>query len=415
MRRLTRCLHAVSMLGIVVLLLQRSSRVVLPQLPHEQDPDSLWQYLPQPQEAVSQYSEKAASPRIMYYGLAAMSRSVVSNSSRSRAVESLSDSGCCTDYKRFYQDDDKWEPACRQTTIEPALSTRLASSLSFPTTCNPLHELDSTTTNDHALLGVGAWRVAWAMHDTVVVKQLRLDKVDGMCAPCVLHKHALDAYLLSRLGPQWAVPLFGHCGNSILVERAHETLEDHLERAASRNQSSSALERLELGLSAARALAALHHAFDSSLAVPTVAWMDVKASNYLMIQGQPKISDLNVALVLRHYTSHINSSNNSICKYDSQKGVVKDFVPDAKMSRYMNAIAVDIYRLGHDVLQQMLLPDLWSPKENNNTMNKQAYVALQHVAVQCMDSDPERRPTSRQVVKLLEAALDKLEEDATTT
>ena len=63
----------------------------------------------------------------------------------------------------------------------------------------------------------------------------------------------------------------------------------------------------------------------------------------------------------------------------------------------------------------MLLPDLWSPKENNDAMNKQAYVALQHVAVQCMDSDPERRPTSRQVVKLLEAALDKLEEDATTT
>ena len=243
----------------------------------------------------------------------------------------------------------------------------------FHPTCNDMHELDLTdltltfaktaTTNNTShpadasrlyVVATGGVRQAWSFNvndfgvtaktsstRTQQPKQqrlaLKMTRYNLELSEVNFISHQMDATISERLGAsKKIVDIYNFCGNSALHEFAHDDLHSHirmlgrrerLERQKSkrrRYKSSTALERLQLAIDTATALADFHSIDNGQEGRPSVAHTDLIDKQMISIVGDNgdvawKLNDFNRARYI-----YQNKETRELCPYSTIGGFIGD-------------------------------------------------------------------------------------------
>jgi len=393
--------------------------------------------------------------------------------SRQRQVELMGDLSCCDNdnrYKKsFWRVRMQYEPGCdaRKDVMGGGIMNTAGHgpdwhSQHYPT-CNEMHMFPFESFYGD-LLGVGSLAAVYMIydekqrkqHNVAVLKTYRHDLIgsDEMAKQCgekcdmprLLEKTRIDAMAMERLtkSPN-VINVYGHCGQSLLIEVGGMTLIDAytIKKKGNSNNTDekgdvvSPLQKLKWGMQAARALSEVHSIDSPNGMHPTLAHGDVSRSNFLVSHLPSNIekeevvimNDFNQGYLLRYKDD--NNDGNTMCGIinGGNHGMPETSRPPERYQGFnqysRNYDKVDIFGLGV-VLAEMLLeiehPFLDIPekelqdkprilevpldvyKSNDVSVN-----ALLYAALACMSYEPNNRPTAHKIAEGLRIALEWIE------
>jgi hypothetical protein len=331
---------------------------------------------------------------------------------------------------------------------------------SAPSTCNIIHELDFDL-NRMKYLAKGAFKMAWDLalpseegrEEHYVMKTVVYSKIKASSSE--LKRNTRDALIMEKAGRALnsyesnVLPMYQYCAITALVPFASKsTLDEHIKSGKLLN----AKEMYHLALQAARGLYQMQSYKDGK---PTYAHADIKPPQFLLFDP-PKdneedlpllqLNDFNRGEILKRSVKNKEPCAFQKCGVHHKGSTYRS--PEEYMDCADQSAAIDVFSLGNvfffmlanglkpyfqhsydhavrDILQG-ILPEL--PDDNDylrylhfsdeqidfviKRSNHPLFVALQDVMKKCWSFDPEDRPTSLEVVQMLEARLQKINQEA---
>ena len=218
-------------------------------------------------------------------------------------------------------------------------------SLQF-STCNTIHEYTSHI-SEAKMLGKGISRMGWLFtpeHDPehdFVLKQIRLNGQDydhKYKDERILLKNQRETLILERLSAsKRVVDIYGACGTSNLVEAMAETITPTIENRDSAYQLPSSLEKIDMAISVAEAIAEMH-GFEGG----PIFNADLSASQFLIAKDGKtvKLNDFNSA-----YIPGWNGRENRYCKIERGPWRNAKYPPEAQLGFDLDE-GMDVYTMG---------------------------------------------------------------------
>lgn len=233
----------------------------------------------------------------------------------------------------------------------------------FHETCNNLHEFDLAS-DDIALLSTqGSWRTVWKMelpqNKSAILKLLRMEARNFTHEAYAYHR--TDANVMSQLtASPYVVNAYSFCGQSVATEFASSGARNFV-----KDSRFSSLERLEMGRDLARALAALHSIDYPNSINATLAHNDINMANAVQVDGQLKLNDFNIAIVMKwNKTQPCNSPVRFAAPLWKSPEEVRN-------SSYIDPSLADVYGLGNLLFQVMSKHQPWTHLEPGGQLDKE--------------------------------------------
>lgn len=278
-------------------------------------------------------------------------------------------------------------------------------------TCNTVHE--GALTQLELLSTAGSWRSVWKLHEdtfnkTAVVKLLRLSREFDHES---FEYHRVDAVVMERLtSSPYVVDVFQHCGQTVYTEFASSSARTHI-----KDESFGSLDRLRMGRNLARAFAAIHSIDYPKASNATLAHNDINIANAVEIDGQIKLNDFNLAILMRW-----NKTQPCGAPVRFEAPLWKS-PEEVRHASYFNPAQADVYGLGNLLFQVMTKHQPWTHLEPEGKLdqsevarrklagrkpsvpakyssaNKTAFQALYYATMAAFEPDPVRRLTSDQL------------------
>lgn len=334
------------------------------------------------------------------------------------------------------------------------------SKTSAPSTCNVVHELGFDL-DRMQFLAQGAFKMAWDLTLTdeegndehYVLKPVVYRKVTA--SQKQLDQNTRDALIMERAGraptsyEANVLPMYQYCAITALVPFASKRpLDKYIKR-----EIISAREMYHLALQAARGLYQMQAYTDDGIA--TYAHADVKPPQFLLFdspQGSEEdfpllqLNDFNRGRYIKRSVSNKEPCPFQMCGIHHKGSTYRS--PEEYIDCADQSAAIDVFSLGsvfffllsnglkpyfeyssyHQAVKDILLdkmpelPDASDYKEYLYFNDKEAdfamkrskhplFIALQDIMKKCRSFKPEDRPTSLEVVQMLEERLQRISED----
>ena len=310
----------------------------------------------------------------------------------------------------------------------------------FYPSCNKIHEFDLIESKVVLLSVQGSWRSVWKTSTAAVTEVAARNATfpQSQANPQVtenavlkllnfetrefdhesFHYHRVDAMAMERLtSSPYIVNIYGHCGQTVLTEFA-----DGSARTLVKNANFSSYERLRMGRDLARAFAAIHSIDTNSSTNPTLAHNDINMANVVQVNGQLKLNDFNLAVLMKW-----NATGNKPCGAPIRFEAILWKSPEevANIS-YIDPAQADVYGLGSLLFQVMTKHQPWTHLEPDGPLDKKVVLqkklqgalpfvpekhaqskktsiqALYYATLSCFRPNPQDRLTSHQLARLLD-------------
>ena len=327
--------------------------------------------------------------------------------------------------------------------------------LSAPSTCNSVHEL-AFDMSKIRYLAKGAFKMAWEIELSVdehyVMKTVVFSKIKSSSSE--LDKNTRDALIMEHAGKAPdsyqanVLAMYQYCAVTSLVPFASkQPLDKYI-----KGKILSAKEMYHLALQAARGLYQMQSYRDG---YATYAHADVKPAQFLLFDSPQdsednfpllQLNDFNRGKYIKRSVSNKEPCAFRMCDVHHKGSTYRS--PEEYMDCADQSAAIDVFSLGsvfffllsnglkpyfqrsfdsavEGILHGRLpkLPDANDCKKYlyysedkaefaSNRSKQPLFVALQDVMKKCWSFKPEDRPTSLQVVQMLEAKLDNINEEA---
>jgi len=331
---------------------------------------------------------------------------------------------------------------------------------SAPSTCNVIHELGFDMSR-MKYLAKGAFKMAWdivlsieeEIEEHYVMKTVVYSKTRASSSELV--KNTREALIMEKAGSALnsyesnVLPMYQFCAMTALVPFATKKTLDHY--VIKSGKQLNAEELYHLALQAARGLYQMQSYHDGK---PTYVHADIKPPQFLLFdpphdnkENLPllQLNDFNKGVYIKLSVKDKEPCAFQKCSVQHKGSTFRS--PEEYMECADQSAAIDVFSLGgvfyfllsnglhpyfqssydnavRDILQGKLpkLPDDADYRRYLNFSDKQIdfvimrskhplFVALQDVMKKCWSFDPEYRPTSLEVVQMLEARLQKISQE----
>ena len=317
----------------------------------------------------------------------------------------------------------------------------------FHPTCNEFHShsmLQDVNNDALSILSTkGFWRYAWELQDeqensnssattnhasSIVFKNLKLDH---SYEEAYYENNRVDAVSMERLtSSPYVVDIYGYCGMSVYTEYAGQAISNVVDKLPP-------LEKLKLAQQVAQGVADVH-TIDGDEKVSLVH-NDLNFANIVISErtGLPLINDFNVAILQMQ-----DKETGDICPFTSHYPNPQWRSPEEQVDEETGTVStslsekVDIYGLGNVMYRFAVGKSPWKKKDGGSLSKEEKLAiaraklkdgALPHIPSRIRKSDdpatkallkimrecyrhrPELRPTAKQVVDMLQEAIDDLE------
>ncbi|GKY95035.1 hypothetical protein MPSEU_000467800 [Mayamaea pseudoterrestris] len=291
----------------------------------------------------------------------------------------------------------------------------------FHETCNNLHEFDLASEQIHLLSTQGSWRTVWKtdmpQDKSAILKLLKMDRRNFTHEAYAYHRN--DANVMSQLtASPYVVNAYSFCGQSVLTEYASSGARNFV-----KDRRFSSMERLEMGRDLARALSALHSIDYSHAKNATLAHNDINMANAVQVEGQLKLNDFNIAVIMKWNKT---KPCDSPVRFEAPLWKSPEEVRNVS---YIDASLADVYGLGNLLFQVMSKHQPWTHLEPGGQLdkeqvvdrklnglvpfvpdkhkysNKTAIQALYFGTMACFRHDPNKRLTSYELSRAFDLVL----------
>jgi len=301
----------------------------------------------------------------------------------------------------------------------------------FYPSCNGMHEiavesLGEDNGNSVNLFGTkGFWRNAWKVDvehsETMVLKTL---KYRHNFEDAHYEHDRVDAVAMERLtSSPHVINVFGFCGHSVLTEYADGKRVGELADKAKKRP----LARLKIAKDIATGLADVHGIDGDNNA--TFVHLDVNPANVVSVSGTLKLNDFNIGIIRRW-----NTTSNQPCGFPAQYPNPQWRSPEEARDEQNLTEKVDVFSMGHIFFRLICGHEPWNKLEPGGRPSKEEVnrrvrrgdlpfipdhvinsenpevIAIRDAMLACYTFDPLERPSAREIVKMLDAALASLTE-----
>jgi len=285
--------------------------------------------------------------------------------------------------------------------------------------CNIVHEIPAWSFSSPSYLlwqylGRGGWRNTMASLSTdYVFKMYRLDS-NRHFTPVAFERHRVDALLSEKLTASTSVlNIYGYCGMTTIVERASCSLQYWIRHVSQEERLSHIL---NLAFQLASALTALHE-LGGPGHPPALLHRDIKTDNVLIFPP----SNSSIRLALSDFNDSLLRNRNrttvdfNLCPFYSNAFPILHglgFTPPEMSAQNYPPLdsSIDIYGLGavlyhllvgHPPHSQGKRPDR-AKAMNTGQLPRLPEHSLSGIIAKCLQSQPARRPTAREVLRTIQ-------------
>jgi serine/threonine protein kinase len=278
----------------------------------------------------------------------------------------------------------------------------------FHTTCNILHEIDTSDESMSLIAMNGFWRSVWKYKfgsDNVALKMLHIHREFNEES---FSHHKVDAIAMDRLTrSNFVILSYGFCAQSTLVELAPHDAHSYV-----KNNSLSPLARLRIARDLAQGLNHIHSTDYAAGNNVTLIHNDINIANLVILDNDiMKFNDFNIAVMLRW-------NKTKPCGVPVQyRGDLWRSPEEIRNETYVSE-KIDVYALGNILFQVLTRHQPWTWIEPDGPLSieliakkkqeglmptfpkkiissqKLTHLALYFGALACFHFDPDKRPTA---------------------